>query len=137
MASSMNSAMSGMTVSCFGEDDMDFEEAVDKVFAELQTFVNDQQCGVRTLAMCEERADTYLEALQIWHELDENIAGALNLFSELRSIAKQVLGRPPKDMKVEVKNQLDLWKAQAVAAKAKLKAEAKHEKERANVEQKQ
>jgi hypothetical protein len=119
----MASAMSGMTVSCFGENEMDFEEAVNKVFAELQTFVNDLQCGVRTLAMVEEQDSDYMRALGIWHELDSNISGALGLFTELRSIAKQVLGRPPKDMKEEVKTQLAKWKAEVVAAKAQLKAE--------------
>jgi hypothetical protein len=124
----MNSAMSGMTVSCFGEDEMDFEVAVNRVFKDLQTFVNDMQCGVRTLAMIEEQDSDYMAALEIWHTLDNDVAGALALFTELRSIAKQVLGRPPKDMKVEVKAQLDLWKAKAVAEKARLKAEREAEK---------
>ena len=124
MTSSINSAMSGITVSAFGEDDVDFETAVNKVFADLKNFVNGCQCNVRTLAMCEERSDTYLEALTIWRELDLDVCGALGLFTELRNISKQVLGRPPKDMKIEVKAQLDKWKAEDKLAKDRLKTEA-------------
>jgi hypothetical protein len=128
MTSSMASAMSGMTVSCFGEDDVDFEEAVNKVFADLQTFVNDMQCGVRTLAMCEEQDNNYMEALKIWKTLDNDVMGALGLFTELRSISKQVLGKPPSAVKEEVKAQLTKWKTEAKMEKDRAKNERTEEK---------
>jgi hypothetical protein len=131
--SSIASNMSGMTVSAFGEEDMDFDEAVNKVFGNLQTFVNDCHSGVRTLAMCDERADTYLEALQIWRELDLAVGGALDLFSTLRSISKQVLGRPPKEYKEEASAQIKKWKEEDKLGKERAKAEAKAAKDEAKV----
>lgn len=112
-----------MTVSAFGQEEMDLEEAVNKLFIDLQTFVNGCHSGIRQLAMCEERADTYIEAMEIWKELDTDVAGALHLFQELRSISKQVLGRPPKEYATEVAELKAKWKKEADLEKQRKKEE--------------
>lgn len=127
--SSIASNASGITVSAFGEEEMDFDVAVDKVFGDLQNFVNNTHCEVRQLSMCEERADTYCEALEIWHNLDVNISGALNLFKELKSISKQVLGKPPPAYKEDASKMILKWKNEAKMEKEKEKEERKLAKE--------
>ena len=109
--SSLCSTMSGMTVSAFGQDDMDLEEALDHVFVDLQTFVNGTHCGVRELAMCDDRNDTFIEAAKLWRVIDRDITGALYLFKELKSITKQILGNPPKEYKQEFTELKATWKA--------------------------
>jgi len=124
---SISSAMSGMSVSYNGVD-MEIEEAIDDIFKKLQGFINNTHCEIRSLAMCPEQDANYMEALQIWKQLDTSIYGALDLFSELRSISKQVLGKPSADMKEEVKAQLDKWKMETKQKKEQeklLKNEAK------------
>ena len=120
--------MSGVSVSFCG-DEVEFEEAVDKVYKEIQTFVNDTQCGVRELALIEERGETYMVALDVWHDLDVAIDGVLFLFKELRSISKQYLGKPPKELKNEVKAKIEDWKKRAALSKASAKAEAEEKKQ--------
>lgn len=128
MTSSMCSTMSGMTVSAFGQEEMDLEEAVNKLFVDLQTFVNGCHSGIRQLAMCDERADTYIEAMTIWKELDDDVVGALVLFKELRSISKQVLGKPPKQYKTEVDELKAKWKREEDHKKQQLKNEKAEQK---------
>jgi hypothetical protein len=131
MADSICSTMSSMTVSAFGQDDMDLEAALDHVFIDLQTFVNGCHCEVRGLAMCEDRADTYIEAAKLWRELDRDITGALFLFKELRSITKQLLGSCPKEYKQEFAELKKSWKDADDREKEVAKEAAKTKKEEA------
>ena len=132
MTESTCSQMSGMTVSAFGDNEMDLEEALDHVFVDLQTFVNGTHCGVRELSMCEDRNDTFIEASKLWRVIDRDITGALYLFKELKSITKQILGNAPPEYRAEYAELKLSWKAaddqEKLAAKEAKKEEAKAKK---------
>jgi hypothetical protein len=82
MTSSMNSAMSGISVSYFGEE-CDLEDCVDKTFKEIQTFVNGLHSGVRELAMIPEQDNDYERAFEVYTLMEKDVDGVILLFKEL------------------------------------------------------
>lgn len=100
---SVCSNASGISVSVFGQDDVELEEALDSVFKQIQTFVNDTQCAIRCLAAVPEQCGEFMRALEIYTEIENNIDGLAVLFKEAKSVAKQVLGPVPASLKAEVK----------------------------------
>jgi hypothetical protein len=98
---SVCSAISDLSVSYYGEE-MGLEEALDDCFKKIQTFVNDCHCSVRTLAMLPEQDGDYMVALDQYHSIIESIDGMTDLMKELKSIAKEVLGKPPTEIKQQV-----------------------------------
>ena len=100
--SSIGSTCSSM-VSFRGEDEIDVNDALDVLFREMQENLNSCHCSVRQLAMSEERADTYMEAAEHHFAIQDYVDVLVDLFKELKSVSKQVLGPCPKDYKTEFK----------------------------------
>ena len=97
-ASSNCSAMSSVTVSAFGEEDVPLEEAVDTVFKELQTAVNELHVQIRQMCMTEERGDSYEEAYQFQHAIKAHVEEGCNMLKELIKVTKQLLPPRPKGL---------------------------------------
>jgi hypothetical protein len=106
---SVSSCGSQMSVSYFGEE-MDFDSMCDTCFKDLQTYMNDLHCKVRELAIIPEQDDDYMSALNCYLEIQTGIDGVAELLKELSGVSKQVLGKPPADLKLEVKAKLDAYK---------------------------
>lgn len=111
-------ASNATTISFRGDDNMPVDEALDLLFRELQSNLNRTQCSIRELANSEEKNDTFLEAAEHYFAIDNYVDVLLGLFTELKSVSKQVLGTCPKEYKEEYKALCD-----------KRKADKKHEKD--------
>jgi hypothetical protein len=109
------------TIVSFRGEEIELDEALDALYREIQTNLNRSQCAVRSLACCEERNDTFLEAVGIYFEIDDHVESLFDLFRELQTVSKQCLGKPPKDLKDEYKKLCDDRKA----SKKQQKDEAK------------
>lgn len=90
----MSSVCSNMSVSCLGEDDVDIDVAIDKVFNLIQSKVNDAQCCLRQMAMSEQQDIPYIEVAQLHYNIEDFCDGIVTLFKELKNVSKQVLGKP-------------------------------------------
>ena len=94
------------SVSCFGNDDVDLEVATDTIFKDLQNTLNQTHCSIRELVMIEERNETYIEAVTIFHDIKDYTEQFSNLMKELAKVALQIVGKCPPEMKEEYRNYL-------------------------------
>ena len=108
---SINSQMSSMSVSYFG-DEMPIEQALDQVFTELIQHQNALHCYVRELCMMQDQDNDYIEGLKKVLKIHDNIDEMSDLFKELKSVCSQVLGKPPKEEKDEAKKIINDHKAE-------------------------
>ena len=100
---SVSSARSSMSVSYCGSE-MPLEQALDDVFQKLQQHLNNSHCAVRSMSMLEEQSmdedEDFKEATKYDDIIQDDVDGMIALFKDLKSISKQVLGKPPNpDMK--------------------------------------
>ena len=86
-------------VSFRGEDMVDIDECLDQLFKELQHNLNHAHCVVRQLAACPEQDCDFIQAVKIQFELDDHVIVLLDLFTELRQISKETLGKAPNEHK--------------------------------------
>ena len=119
MTSSISSNAS--TVVSFRDEEIDLDEALRVLYQELQENLNHSQCSIRQLSMCSERNDDFIEAANIYLELNDYIDVLLDLFTELKSVSKQCLGKPPQEFKEEYAKMCNHRKE----AKKKAKQQAK------------
>ncbi len=124
--SSISSSTSTI-VSFRGDDDVDLDEALRVLYTELQENLNYSQCAIRQLAIAGEQDDDYIESAKIYFELDSYVDILLNLFSELKMVSKQCLGKPPnQEVKLEFNKMLnDRKEAKKKAKEAEKEAEKK------------
>jgi hypothetical protein len=107
----MSSVGSNSSVVSFrGNDEVDLDEALRELYSDLQSNLNSSQCTIRTLSLCEERSDTFIEAVCIYHELNDFIDVLMELFDELKDVSLQCLGPCPKEHKIEFKALVDARK---------------------------
>lgn len=102
----LSTASTSQSVSVFGVDDVDLDKATDQIFRELQGVLNDTHCAMRRLSQIEERNETFIEAVEIYHDVLDARDGFVALMLELKGVCKQILGPCPKDMKQEYKEYL-------------------------------
>lgn len=117
----MSSIASNASSVSFRGEEMDVDTALDTLFRELQDNLNHCHCAVRNLAQSEERAETYIEAAGYHFEIEDYVDTLLGLFTELKSVSKEVLGRPPPETREEFKALVEKRKAE----KKRLKEEQK------------
>ena len=94
--SSIGSDMSQVSVSYNGEDDMPLDEAVDMIFSEIQTHINEIHVQLRMLCQSEDRADTYDEALEYHEALSEHVKDACTVFKDVIKCLNNYCPRSPK-----------------------------------------
>jgi hypothetical protein len=119
MTSSISSNAS--TVVSFRDEEIDLDEALRVLYQELQENLNHSQCSIRQLSMCSERNDDFIEAANIYLELNDYIDVLLDLFTELKSVSKQCLGKPPQEVKEEFNKMLNDRKEKKKQAKQQAK----------------
>ena len=88
-------------VSFRGEDEVDFDKAVDELFKDLQTNFNAIHVAIRNLAMSDERADDFIEMSKYNFEIHDFIETTGEIFKELKATTKQIVGKCPKECKVD------------------------------------
>jgi hypothetical protein len=133
MAESTCSIMSTMSVSVFGEDDVVLEVAIDDIFKQLQTSLNDAHCEVRSMCMDLDRDGDFKISYEHDSKIQDYVDDLTGLFKELKSVSKQVLGKPDNDEdKQWLKEQTERKKREAQVAKDN----AKRAREAAKEEQK-
>ena len=124
---SICSTMSTMSVSVFGEEII-LEQALDSIFKQLQTSLNDCHSQTREMAMDLDRDDDFKIFYEHDRKIQEYVDSLTVLFKELKSVSKQVLGKPDNEEdKAWLKTQLERKKREAQIAKddAKRAREAK------------
>jgi hypothetical protein len=108
----MSIASNASTMISFrGDEEVDLDKALSDLYSDIQHELNHSQCAVRQLACCEERNDTFLEAVNIFYEIDDYIETLMILFKELQGVSKQCLGPVPKELKDEYKKMTEDRKA--------------------------
>ena len=115
--SSTASWLSEMSVSFQGQNDMPLEQALDEVFTQLQQYINGTHCFTREFVAMFDQDNEYTEEFKKMLEIYENIDGVADLFSELKSVLKQCLGKPSADDKVASKKMLDEYKKKKTNSK--------------------
>ena len=130
---SVSSARSSMSVSYCGSE-VALEEALDDVFQKLQQHLNDAHCAVRSMSMLEEQSmdedEDFKEATKYDDTIQDDVDGMIALFRDLKSISKQVLGKPPNpDMKAWYVNHQTQRKQEAQLEKERQKLAKIEEKE--------
>lgn len=105
----------------FRGEEVDVSEALDELFKDIQEQLNYCHCAVRQLAQCDERADTFMEAAAYDFEIQDFVTTLVDLFKELKTVSKDVLGKPPTEYKDEYKATIEKRKK----SKEDLKAQEK------------
>ena len=105
---SVCSTKSSMSVSYCGSE-MPLEQALYDVFQKLQQHLNNSHCAVRSMAMSEDQSmdedDDFKDLVKYNDIIQDDTDGMIELFKDLKSISKQVLGKPPNpDMKAWLTN---------------------------------
>ena len=98
--SSISSSTSTI-ISFRGDDGVDLDEALRVLYTEIQQNLNYSQCSIRQLAIVGEQDSDFIEAANIYFELDDYVDTLLDLFSELKMVSKQCLGKAPPEHKEE------------------------------------
>jgi len=115
--------MSMASVSYCGSE-MPLGEALDECFTELRGTLNSLHCYTREIGMMAEQNDDFLEGLKKSLQIADGIDEMVALFTELKSVVKQVIGKPSDDEeKTEAKKILDQHKLNKKLAKDNAKAE--------------
>lgn len=121
---SISSAMSCMTVSAFGEDDMELDTALDKAFNGLQEHLNNSHCNTRSLAMLSDQDDDFKVAVEYQDAITDSIESMNDLFKEFQKILPQIVGKPGStEDKVWHKSHKENRKLKKAQDKARLKAQ--------------
>ena len=94
---SLNSSMSNLSVSFRGNNEADLEQSLDIVFRELQENLNTTHCVVRSLAMSSEQDADYKEETKMSFQMNDCVDDMQTLFKELKTVVKQLVGKPPTD----------------------------------------
>ena len=115
-------------VSFRGEDGVDLDQALDEFYREIQHNLNHSQVSVREMARLKED-DDFKDCVPIHFAVLDYVDVLTDLFSELKQVSKDVLGKPGKDDKDEYKKMCDERKERIKKMKEAQKEEAKKEKE--------
>lgn len=91
---SVSSCGSGMTVSAFGEDEMELEVAIDKCFNGLQSSLNNCHCSTRELCMLVDKDEDFETMVEQSEKIEDFVSDMSDLFKELNSVVKQIRGKP-------------------------------------------
>ena len=129
------STCSSVSVSVFG-DEIPLEQAIDQVFKKLQDSLNYTHSSMRELNMEAERGSDFKEISSVGFDIQKYIQDCSELFTELKDVVKQVIGKPQTEEdklwfqqeKLKIKQELLRKKQAEKAEKERLKAEKKAEK---------
>ena len=109
---SVCSSMSDFSVSVNGQE-MKLDEAVDDIFAQIQTAINQIHVDLRNLCQSDDRNDSYDEALEYHTAITEHVKTGADMFKSIIKVSKQLLPSKPKNWKDPKKVRLDQAKLDA------------------------
>ena len=113
----MSVCSNSSSIVSFRGEEIDVNDALDTLFKDLQQKLNYCHSTVRTLVMSEDRDENYIEtAAHVW-EIEDYTDVLDELFGELRTVAKEILGKCPADEKEEFKKISDKRKEDKKRAK--------------------
>ena len=113
----MSVCSNSSSIVSFRGEEIDVNDALDTLFKDLQQKLNYCHSTVRTLVMSEDRDESYIEtAAHVW-EIEDYTDVLDELFGELRTVAKEILGKCPADEKEEFKKLSDKRKEEKKRAK--------------------
>ena len=122
------SQMSMASVSYCGSE-MPLSQALDECFTELRGTLNSLHCYTREIGMLAEQDADYLEGLRKSLQISDGVDEIMVLFTELKSVVKQVIGKPGDDEeKTEAKRIIDQHKLNKKIAKDNAKVLKETEK---------
>ena len=98
MTESICSAMSDVSVS-YNDEEMNLDDAIDHIFKELQTHINQTHVEIREIAQHELRGEDY-EETKVYFDSKTHITEGCHLFKDLIKVIKQIMPKPPKALKV-------------------------------------
>jgi hypothetical protein len=96
---SICSAMSDVSISYNGEE-MELDDAIDHIFKELQTHINQTHCTIREITQWDLRNESYDEVKVYFDEMVTHIKEGSALFKDLIGCIKQILPPKPKALKL-------------------------------------
>ena len=96
--SSICSAMSDVSISYNGEE-MDLDDAVDHIFKELQTHINQTHVEIREICQWYLRGEDYEETKVYFDNMVSHITEGCALFKDLTKVIKQIMPPKPKPLK--------------------------------------
>lgn len=99
MTESICSAMSDVSVS-YNDEEMNLDDAIDHIFKELQTHINQTHVEIREIAQHELRGEDYEETKVYFDSMVTHINEGCHLFKDLIKVIKQIMPKPPKALKV-------------------------------------
>jgi len=112
-----------MSVSYCGSE-IPLGQALDECFTELRGTLNSLHCYTREIGMMAEQDADYLEGLTKSIQIADGVDEMVALFTELKLVIKQVIGKPGDDEeKTEAKKIIDQHKLNKKLAKDNAKAE--------------
>ena len=97
-SSSICSAMSDVSISYNGEE-MELDEAIDHIFKELQTHINQTHCNIREITQWDLRGEDYDEVKVYFDDMVSHIKEGSALFKDLIGVIKQIMPKPVKPLK--------------------------------------
>ena len=113
----MSVCSNSSSIVSFRGEEIDVNDALDTLFKDLQQKLNYCHSTVRTLVLSEDRDESYIEtAAHVW-EIEDYTDVLDELFGELRTVAKEILGKCPADEKEEFKKISDKRKDDKKRAK--------------------
>ena len=113
----MSVCSNSSSIVSFRGEEIDVNDALDTLFKDLQQKLNYCHSTVRTLVLSEDRDESYIEtAAHVW-EIEDYTDVLDELFGELRTVAKEILGKCPADEKEEFKKISDKRKEDKKRAK--------------------
>ena len=116
--------MSNMSVSFCGNE-IPLADALDECFVELQGHLNHLHSYTRELAMMGDQDNDYEVELKQVLTIDDCIDEMSELFKDLKSVTKQIIGKPPAEIKDAMKKLVEDHKAERKRIKEREKEEQK------------
>ena len=95
---SICSAMSDVSIS-YGGEEMNLDDAIDHIFKELQTRINQTHVEIREIAQHELRGEEYEETKVYFDSMVEHVTEGCHLFKDLIKVIRQIMPKPPKVLK--------------------------------------
>ena len=96
----MSISSNGSSISInYNGTEMNLEEMLDETVKGIQRHLNDLQLQLRNVAQSEDRNDSFEEIVEFTDAVQDDIDEMIFLFEDLKSVADQIRGKVPPDMK--------------------------------------
>lgn len=95
---SVSSNGSSISINYNGQE-MDMEGMLDETIRGIQHFLNDLQMTLRNVAASDDRNDDFPEIVELTDRIEDDVDNMILLFEDLKTVANQIRGKTPPDMK--------------------------------------